>query len=103
MSWQGLENASGSLGNYMETNLDLIITANHANLTADFRLLDSAGSQVAYRQTDFKSVPVSLRQALFDLRDYLELYVEPGRESESVALASPASGQSRRAAGRRGS
>jgi hypothetical protein len=69
----------------METNLDLIITANHANLTADFRLLDSAGSQVAYRQTDFKLVPVSRRQALFDLRDYLDLYAEPGRETESVA------------------
>ena len=67
----------------METNLDLIITANHANLTADFRLLDSAGSQVAYRQTDFKPVPVS-RQALFDLRDYLELYVEPGGEEEAI-------------------
>ncbi|HWX43596.1 MAG TPA: CHAT domain-containing protein, partial [Blastocatellia bacterium] len=69
----------------METNLDLIITANHASLTADFRLLDSAGSQVAYRQTDFKLVPVSRRQALFDLCDYLDLYVEPGGEEEAVA------------------
>jgi tetratricopeptide (TPR) repeat protein len=69
----------------METNLDLIITANHASLTADFRLLDSTGSQVAYRQTDFKPVPVSRRQALFDLRDYLDMYVEPGGEEEAVA------------------
>jgi tetratricopeptide (TPR) repeat protein len=69
----------------MEANLDLIITANQADLTADFRLLDSAGSQVAYRQTDFKLVPVSRRQALFDLRDYLDLYAEPGGETESVA------------------
>ncbi len=40
----------------MPTQFDLIITADAPNHTAEFRLLDAHGSQLAYRQTDFKTI-----------------------------------------------
>jgi len=39
----------------MPAHFDLIITADYPNRTAELRLLDAHGSQLAYRQTDFKS------------------------------------------------
>ena len=57
----------------MPTHFDLIITADYPNRTADFRLLDANGAQLSYRQTDFKTIPVSRQQGLFDLRNYLRL------------------------------
>ena len=45
----------------------------------------SMASQLAYRQTDFKTIAVSRQQGLFDLRNYLRHYVEPGQEAASVA------------------
>jgi tetratricopeptide (TPR) repeat protein len=66
-------------------NFDLIITADYPNRTAELRLLDAHGSQLAFRQTDFKNILMSLREGLFDLRNYLRLYVRPGQEAASVA------------------
>lgn len=64
---------------------DLIITANSPSRTAELRLLDAHGVQLAYRQTDFKAITVSRQQGLFDLRHYVQHYVEPEREAASVA------------------
>ena len=69
----------------MSPNFDLVITADTPSLTAEFRLLDGDGSQLAYRQTDFKTIAVVRRQGLFDLRNYLRNYVEEGKEAASVA------------------
>ncbi|MER2601229.1 MAG: CHAT domain-containing protein [Candidatus Competibacter phosphatis] len=69
----------------MPTHFDLIITADAPSHTAEFRLLDAHGSQLAYRHTDFKTISVSHRQGLFDLRNYLRLYVEEGKEPAAVA------------------
>ena len=69
----------------MPSNFDLIITADYPSRTAEFRLLDEHGVQLAFRQTDFKTIAVSRQQGLFDLRNYLRHYVEPGREAASVA------------------
>ena len=69
----------------MQSNFDLIITADYPSRTAELRLLDGHGSQLAFRQTDFKTIAVSRQQGLFDLRNYLRSYIEPGREAASVA------------------
>jgi len=69
----------------MPAHFDLIITADYPSRTAELRLLDAHGSQLAYRQTDFKTIAVSRQQGLFDLGDYLRHYVEEGKEAASVA------------------
>src|SRR5262249_41837470 len=69
----------------MPSHFDLIITADFPSLTAELRLLDAHGVQLAFRQTDFKTIPVSRQQGLFDLRNYLRHYVEEGGEAASVA------------------
>jgi hypothetical protein len=69
----------------MPSNFDLIITADYPSRTAELRLLDEHSVQLAYRQTDFKTITVSRQQGLFDLRNYLRHYVEPGREAASIA------------------
>jgi hypothetical protein len=69
----------------MPSNCDLIITADDPSRTAELRLLDEHGVQLAYRQTDFKTIAVSHQQGLFDLRNYLHHYVEEGEEAASVA------------------
>lgn len=69
----------------MSTHFDLIITADYPKRSAEFRLLDGHGSQIAYRRTEFKTVTTSHLQGLFDLRNYLRLYVEEGKEAAAVA------------------
>lgn len=69
----------------MPTHFDLIITADHPNYAAEFRLLDAHGSQIAYRRTNFTTITASHVQGLFDLRNYLRLFVEDGRETAAVA------------------
>ena len=69
----------------MPDRFDLIITADTAKLTADFRLLDAHGTQLAYHQTEFKRLPVSELHALFDLRNYLRNYIVDGQEPAAVA------------------
>jgi hypothetical protein len=69
----------------MPSHFDLIITADYPNRTAELRLLDAHGSQLAYRQADFKTIAVSRQRGLFDLRNYLRHYVEEGKEAASVS------------------
>ena len=69
----------------MPSNFNLTITADYPSCTAELRLLDAHGSQLAFRHTDFKTITVSRRRGLFDLRDYLRHYVEPGQEVVRVA------------------
>lgn len=69
----------------MPTHFDLIVTADFPNLTAEFRLLDANGVQLGWRQTDFKTISDSRRRGLFDLRNYLRIYVEGGRQVAEAA------------------
>jgi tetratricopeptide (TPR) repeat protein len=68
----------------MPSNFDLIITADYPSRTAELRLLDEHSVQLAYRQTDFKAITISRQQGLFDLRNYLHHYLEPGCEAATV-------------------
>jgi tetratricopeptide (TPR) repeat protein len=69
----------------MPQNFDLIITADYSSRSAEFRLLDAHGVQLAYNLTDFKVISVSHQQGLFDLRNYLRLYVEEGKKATTMA------------------
>jgi tetratricopeptide (TPR) repeat protein len=69
----------------MLDNFDLVIAADTSALTAEFSLRDEHGLQLAHRQTDFKNFVASQRQALFDLRNYLRNYVEPGQQERAIA------------------
>jgi len=53
----------------MPSHFDLIIAADYPSRTAELRLRDAHGSQLAFRQTDFKTIAVSRWQGLFDLRN----------------------------------
>jgi len=66
------DDTSGAAG-LMQTHFDLIITADYPNRTAELTLRDSAGVQLASRQTDFRTIHVSRQQGLFDLRNHLRL------------------------------
>jgi hypothetical protein len=67
------------------SNFDLIITADYPSRTSELCLLDEHGVQLAYKQTDFKTIAVSRQPGLFDLRNYVRHYVEPGLGAASVA------------------
>lgn len=69
----------------MPAQFDLIITADYPSRTAEFRLLDDHGAQLAFRQTDFKTISTGHLQGLFDLRNFLRHYVEAGKEAAAVA------------------
>lgn len=69
----------------MRTHFDLVIAADHPSRRAEFSLCDAAGGQLAYRQTAFADISVSHQRGLFDLRDYLRLYVEAGKQGAAVA------------------
>jgi tetratricopeptide (TPR) repeat protein len=69
----------------MPSHFDLIITADYPNRTAEFRLLDAHGGQLGYRQTDFKAIAAGHLHGLFDLRNYLRVYVSEGGEAAAVA------------------
>lgn len=69
----------------MSNRFDLIITADAANHSAEFRLCDAAGVQLAYKKTAFSHISVSQQRGLFDLRNHLRLYVEPGQQESAVA------------------
>jgi hypothetical protein len=55
----------------MPSHTNLVVTADTHTRSAEFRLLDTNGGQIAYRQTDFTAVAAARQQALFDLRNYL--------------------------------
>lgn len=42
----------------MSARFDLAITADQASGTAEFRLLDEHGRQLAFRETDLSTIPV---------------------------------------------
>ncbi|MEO1400160.1 MAG: CHAT domain-containing protein [Cyanobacteria bacterium J06635_1] len=69
----------------MPAHFDLIVTADSPTFTAEFRLLDGHGSQLAYHPADFNNIAASRLRGLFDLRNYLRTYVDPGQESASMA------------------
>jgi tetratricopeptide (TPR) repeat protein len=69
----------------MPTHFDLIISADTPSHSAELRLLDAHGVQFAYQHTDFKSIPLSHQLGLFNLRNYLQHYVEAGQAAASVA------------------
>jgi len=69
----------------MPVSFDLVITADAINHTAEIRLLDGHDSQLAYRHTDFKSIPFSRQLGLFDLRNYVRNYVDASKEAAAVA------------------
>lgn len=68
----------------MPISFDLAITVDAATFSADLRLLDVHGNQLAYRHTDFKPLSLGHKQGLFNLREYLDCYVEPGLEQAAV-------------------
>jgi hypothetical protein len=69
----------------MSARFDLVITADQASGTAEFRLLDEHGTQLAHRETNFSTVPAGLQHGLFDLRNYLRHYVEDGKQVAAIA------------------
>ncbi len=69
----------------MAAHFDLIITTDTANRIAEFQLRDADGRQLAFRQTDFSALTEGQRDALFDLRNYLRIYVQEGNEAAAVA------------------
>lgn len=69
----------------MPSHFDLIIKADYPTRTAELFLKDAAGTQLAYRQIDFKTIEASRRLALFDLRNYLKNYVPPQEHAEAIA------------------
>src|SRR5690348_6248692 len=69
----------------MSANFDLVITADTAQGQATLELRDPHGTQLAYRLTDFKTIPASHQRGLFDLRNYLRHYAKDGEEAARVA------------------
>jgi tetratricopeptide (TPR) repeat protein len=69
----------------MPSHTNLVVTADTHTRSAEFRLLDTNGGQIAYRQTDFTAVAAARQQALFDLRNYLRHYVQPEDQTATFA------------------
>ncbi|MES2709926.1 MAG: CHAT domain-containing protein [Verrucomicrobiota bacterium] len=68
----------------MASDFDLIVTADYVNRTAEFRLLDAHGLLLCAHHTDFKIFAIGRLQGLFDLREYLRLYVRPANEAAAI-------------------
>jgi hypothetical protein len=75
-----------SFGPSMHPDFDLVVSASGDALTAELRLLDSAGAQIGYNEVDIRSFATSRRQGLFDLREFVRMYAarpgETGRTAE---------------------
>jgi tetratricopeptide (TPR) repeat protein len=69
----------------MPTRFDLVITADSPSRTAELSLRDASGVQIGYRKTELGKISVSHQRGLFDLRNYLRLYVEEGKEQAALA------------------
>ncbi|MFA7243567.1 MAG: CHAT domain-containing protein, partial [Sulfuricellaceae bacterium] len=67
----------------MSDHFDLIVSVKDHSAT--FRLLDNSGAQIAYRHTDFTQISLSRQHGLFNLRDYVQLYVAADDEAAAVA------------------
>lgn len=55
----------------MLQHFELVITADSADLAAEFDLRDAMGRQVGYRRTNFRELVQHEREELFDMRDSL--------------------------------
>jgi hypothetical protein len=70
----------------MADRFDLIIDAGHPSRTAVLRLLDGGGRPLAgEHRVDFSAIPAGQAQGLFDLRNYLRLYVAEAAAPAAVA------------------
>lgn len=69
----------------MPAHFILIITADSPQHTAELRLLDAHGVQLAFRQTDFSTLTRSQHKGLLDLMNFVQHYVEAGQDDASVA------------------
>ncbi|NBC14006.1 MAG: hypothetical protein GVY09_11805 [Gammaproteobacteria bacterium] len=70
----------------MADRFDLIIDADHPSRTAVLRLLDGGGRPLAREhRVDFSAILIGQAQGLFDLRNYLRLYV--AEEAAPAAVA----------------
>lgn len=58
----------------MSRVFDLHVSTDRAALTAELRLADAAGSQLAWREVRLAEHPASRWEGLFDLRGYVERY-----------------------------
>ncbi|MFA7243313.1 MAG: CHAT domain-containing protein, partial [Sulfuricellaceae bacterium] len=67
----------------MPDHFDLIVSVK--DYSATFRLLNDSGAQIAYRHTDFTPISISRQHGLFNLRDYVQLYVAADDEAAAVA------------------
>ena len=70
----------------MAERFDLIIDADHPSRTAVLRLRDGNGQPLAgEHRVDFSAIPAGQAQGLFDLRNYLRLYVADDAAPAAVA------------------
>lgn len=67
------------------SDFTLSIQADTSKNSAELRLLDQHGGQQAYQFVDFTKISASHRHGLFDLRGFLDCYVDPGQEAVSIA------------------
>lgn len=68
----------------MHPDFDLVVTAKDDALTAELSLKDSAGSQIAYNEVDFRNIAASTWQGLFDLREFVSTYAaRPGQSGRT--------------------
>lgn len=69
----------------MAAYFTLMITTDYPSRTAELRLFDANGLQLAYHLADFKILTFSTQLGMFDLHNYLRDYVDKGNEKSSVA------------------
>jgi len=67
----------------MTGHFDLVVTTHEH--TAEFELRDGGGNHLAFHSADFSAISPSRRQSLFDLGNYLRLYVETQDEAAEIA------------------
>lgn len=72
----------------MSAKFDLVITVEDTSQVVELVLQDEHGSHLAYRQTEMNAISASRQRGLFDLRNYLRLFVEKGTETGTVAEVS---------------
>ncbi|MDX1997773.1 MAG: CHAT domain-containing protein [Thermoanaerobaculia bacterium] len=68
----------------MGSVFDLVLSADAETWRAELRLEDGHGGHLAFREVAFKSLPTSRVRALFELSDYLRIYVEPEHKRAEV-------------------
>lgn len=69
----------------LTAQFDLVVTTDNVRQIAEFSLRDAHGTQLAYHAANIQDISVSDQRGLFDLRNFLRLYVEPGKEAAAMA------------------